>query len=154
MKGLLSILFVLFGMHAYCQNKSDSLANGNEKILEIDYDFGGGRFTDNVLLKISQDSTSCKAERGYNPQIGRYKNYFTRTKKTDRKVWNSLISAINLSSFDTIKKVRSVREIDGGDTEISIKTSKKIHYYTIVGYPNKVLNDFLAEINIALKDFD
>ncbi len=133
------------------------MLNDSAKILKITYDSGGGRYSNNTILKISKDSTFYMSEKNYNPQEGRYKNYVIRSIKTDSVFWKHLVSSINLSDFDKAQNGSNNRERDGTDTQITIDTFSNSQFRThfhIIGGNDKKLDNFLNELNNELDNFN
>lgn len=143
------IIFIFCFLNAFCQSNNNTVSTNEEKILEITYDHGGAWDTNDTILKISKDSTFYKANK-YDIQANHRGNYVYKKQKTDPKEWFELIASINLSDFDKEINSRNRREVDGSDTQISIRTSKKIHFL-IIGNNNNAIKAFLEKVHLELK---
>jgi len=148
MKNSLTIVILLCSQLAVCQQSLKNPPTGNERVLEITYDTGGGEPGGSITLNVRPDSTFYFS----NTQQGR------RIKKLDVKTtitsWNKLINVLNLVEFDKTPNGQRQREVDGIDTRIYIKTSKKNHLLivdpAIIKNHNSV-NQLIASLTDQLK---
>lgn len=121
MKNSLTIVILLCSQLAVCQQSLKNPSTGYERVLEITYDNGGGEPGGSITLNIRPDSTFYFS----NTQQGRAIKKLNA--KTHIANWNKLTTKLNLAEFDKTPNGQQQREVDGIDTRIYIKTSKKTH---------------------------
>jgi hypothetical protein len=152
MKYVIILFLLLWLQTGICQKSNKSAPQKPYRILEIDYDNGGGEPGFSITLRIRPDSTFYCSNTF---------NYRRVKKKLDIKTqtqnWNKLISLLNLSEFDKTPSGQRQRDVDGIDTRIYIKTSDKIHFlivdkHLIKNY--KSVNDLLTQLLNQVRELD
>jgi len=122
MKNLLVVALLLSLTLSNCVHQRTSKAKPpiNERVLEIDYDFGGGYPGGSTTLRITSDSSVYFSDWYANGTC-------ELSIKTSNEKWNKLTANLNLAEFDKIPNARAEREKDGLDTRLYIKTSVRTH---------------------------